>query len=188
MIFIEYINAQKNQKKREEKPEAKEKAPAAAKAKAKKEAAARAKAEKEAAEKAQAETAARAKAEKEAAEEVVEEAKELPNCKYPPFTHVRLVEMGLSDDEAIEFVNELIPQLEEQVPRMENAINSADFQQVERLTHGIKGSTTNLGTGGISDLLAEFNTYLKSGTDTDIIKAYHAHFIRSIEELKKQYA
>jgi len=126
-----------------------------------------------------------------APEEVIEEvmqSKALPECKYPPFTHVRLVEMGLSDDEAIEFVNELIPQLEEQVPLIENAINSADFHQIEKLTHGIKGSATNIGTGGVADFLTEFNTYLKSEIDTDIVKAYHAHFIRYIEELKKQYS
>lgn len=117
----------------------------------------------------------------------VEETKELPSCEYPPFTHVRLVEMGLSDDEAIEFVNELIPQLEEQIPLIENAINSADFNQIEKLTHGIKGSATNLGTGGVSDLLVEFNTYLKSEVDADIVKAYHAHFIHYVAELKKQY-
>ena len=120
-------------------------------------------------------------------EEVIED-KELPECKYPPFTHVRLVEMGLSDDEATEFVNELIPQLEEQVPLIEEAISNANFHQVEKLTHGIKGSATNIGTGGVADFLTEFNTYLKSGTDVDIIKAYHAHFIRYIEELKKQYS
>jgi len=119
--------------------------------------------------------------------EEVKETKELPECNYPPFTHVRLVEMGLSDDEAIEFVNELIPQLEEQVPLIESAINSADYHQIEKITHGIKGSATNLGTGGVSDLLAEFNTYIKSGTDADVVKAYHEHFVRYIEELKKQY-
>ena len=119
--------------------------------------------------------------------EEVKETKELPSCEYPPFTHVRLVEMGLSDDEAVEFIHELIPQLEEQIPLIENAINSADFHQIEQLTHGVKGSASNLGTGGISDLSAEFNTYLKSGADVNIVKAYHTHFIRYIEELKKQY-
>jgi len=44
-----------------------------------------------------------------------------------------------------------------------------------------------LGTGGVSDLLVEFNTYLKSEIDADIVKAYQAHFIHYIEELKKQY-
>ena len=115
-------------------------------------------------------------------------AKELPACEYPEFTHVRLVEMGLSDDEAKEFVNELIPQLEEQVPLIEASINDGDFHQIERLTHGIKGSATNIGTGGVSDLLVEFNTYVKSGEDVDILKAYHKHFVTYIEALKEQYS
>lgn len=123
----------------------------------------------------------------EAVEEVIE-TKELPACDYPSFTHVRLVEMGLSDDEATEFVNELIPQLEEQIPLIEEAINSADFHKIERLTHGVKGSATNIGTGGISDLLIEFNTYLKTGEDVDIVKAYYKHYIDYTTALKEQYS
>lgn len=131
------------------------------------------------------------KVEEAEAEETVEEiveTKELPACEYPAFTHVRLVEMGLSDDEATEFVNELIPQLEEQIPLIEEAINSADFHKIERLTHGVKGSATNIGTGGISDLLVEFNTYLKTGEDVDIVKAYYKHYIDYTAALKEQYS
>ena len=40
----------------------------------------------------------------------------LPEANYPQFTHQRLVEMGLSNDEAKAFVQELIPQLEIQIP------------------------------------------------------------------------
>lgn len=117
-----------------------------------------------------------------------EEAKDLPEANYPPFTHVRLVEMGLSDDEAKEFVTELIPQLEEQIPLIEEALNTPDYHQVERLTHSIKGSATNIGTGGISDLLVDYNTYLKEGTDIDIAKAYFEHLKHYTQELKSQYA
>lgn len=117
-----------------------------------------------------------------------EETKELPEANYPPFTHVRLVEMGLSDDEAKEFVTELIPQLEEQIPLIEEALNIPDYHQVERLTHSIKGSATNIGTGGISDLLVDYNTYLKDGTDIDISKAYFEHLKHYTQELKTQYA
>jgi len=116
------------------------------------------------------------------------EAKELPEANYPPFTHVRLVEMGLSDDEAKEFVAELIPQLEEQIPLIEEALNIPDFHQMERLTHSIKGSATNIGTGGISDLLVDCNTYLKEGTDKDIANAYFEHLKHYTQELKTQYA
>jgi hypothetical protein len=96
--------------------------------------------------------------------------------------------MGLSDDEAKEFVNELIPQIEAQYPLIEKAMQESDFHQLERLTHGIKGSASNLGTGGVSDLLTDYNTYLKSGTDIDIAKAYYEHLKHYNDELKAQYA
>ena len=114
--------------------------------------------------------------------------KVLPQCLYPKFTHVRLVEMGLSEDEAKDFVQELIPQLEIQIPLIEEVLEIPDYHQMERLTHSIKGSATNLGTGGISDLLVECNTYLKEGTDFDIATAYFGHLKHYTQELKKQYA
>jgi HPt (histidine-containing phosphotransfer) domain-containing protein len=120
-------------------------------------------------------------------EEEVSSQKELPKCNYPKFTHVRLVDMGLSDDEAKEFVQELIPQLEEQIPLIEEVLISSDFHKMERLTHSIKGSATNLGTGGISDLLVECNTYLKEGTDSDVANVYFEHLKHYTQELKKQY-
>lgn len=120
--------------------------------------------------------------------EVVKETKELPKANYPPFTHMRLVEMGLSEEEAKEFVGELIPQIETQFPLIEKAMLDLDFHQMERLTHGIKGSATNLGTGGVSDLLVEYNTYLKTGTDIDIAQAYFGHLVHYNNELKAQYA
>ena len=119
--------------------------------------------------------------------ETPEKSKELPEANYPPFSHVRLVEMGLSDDEAKEFVTELIPQLEEQIPLIEEALNIPDFHQMERLTHSIKGSATNIGTGGISDLLTDCNTYLKTGTDIDVARAYFEHLKYYTKELKSQY-
>ena len=123
-----------------------------------------------------------------APKEEPKEAKQLPEANYPPFTHARLVEMGLSDDEAKEFVSELIPQLEEQIPLIEEAMNIPDFHQMERLTHSIKGSATNIGTGGVSDLLVTYNTYLKTGTDIDIAKAYLEHLKHYTQELKEQYS
>jgi len=119
--------------------------------------------------------------------EVPKETKKLPEANYPQFTHVRLVEMGLSDDEAKEFVAELIPQIEVEIPLIEAAIQDGDFHKIERLTHGIKGSATNLGTGGVSDLLTDYNTYLKTGTDSDIAQAYLEHLVHYTNELKTQY-
>ncbi|HEY9190953.1 MAG TPA: Hpt domain-containing protein [Sulfurovum sp.] len=120
--------------------------------------------------------------------EALKETKKLPEANYPKFTHSRLVEMGLSDEEAKEFVGELIPQIETHYPLIEKAIQESDFEQLERLTHGIKGSASNLGTGGVSDLLNDYNTYLKTGTDLDVIHAYFAHLKHYNDELKAQYS
>jgi len=117
-----------------------------------------------------------------------EDKKPLPQCNYPQFTHIRLVEMGLSEEEAKEFVQELIPQIEIQIPLIEDVLATPDFHQMERLTHSIKGSATNLGTGGVSDLLVECNTYLKTGTDFDIANAYFGYLKHYTKELRKQYA
>ena len=114
--------------------------------------------------------------------------KKIPHCTYLQFSHQRLIEMGLSDEESREFVQELIPQLEAQIPLIEEVLAIPDFHKMERLTHSIKGSATNLGTGGISDLLVECNTYLKTGTDFDIANAYFGYLKHYTKELKEQYA
>ncbi len=117
-----------------------------------------------------------------------EEEKKLPKCTYPTFSHIRLIEMGLTEEEAKEFVQELIPQLETQITLIEEVLSTSDFNQMERLTHDLKGSTTNLGVGGIADLLVEYNTYLKTGTDVDIVTAYFGYLKHYTQELKEQYS
>jgi len=107
--------------------------------------------------------------------------------KYPQFTHERLIKMGLSEVEVREFIAELIPQIEIQIPLIKDAINLSNFHQVERLTHHIKGSATNIGTGGVADLLVEYNTYIKSGTDIATIESYFQELIHYTNELKEQY-
>ncbi len=108
--------------------------------------------------------------------------------KYPKFDHSRLLKMGLSEEEAKEFVAELIPQIETQIPLIKEAMATSDFHNMERLTHSIKGSSTTVGTGGVSDLLVDFNTYLKTGTEPAIVEAYLEQLKHYCEELKEQYA
>jgi len=119
--------------------------------------------------------------------EIIEKI-DLPECKYPKFTYSRLLEMGLGEDEAMEFVKELIPQLKTQIPLIKEAMDKEDFHSMERLTHSIKGSSTTVGTGGVSDLLVEFNTYLKSGKELSIAKEYFKNLNRYRDELEKQFA
>jgi len=116
-----------------------------------------------------------------------EEALELPKGEYPLFNYDRLIEMGLSEAEAHEFIQELIPQIGDQIPLIDEAMEIPDFHQMERLTHSIKGSSTTIGTGGVSDLLVDYNTYLKEGKEVRIAKAYQEHLKRYYEKLKKQF-
>ena len=116
-----------------------------------------------------------------------EKSYDLPKCKYPKFSYERLIKMGLSEDEAIEFTKELIPQIKTQIPLIKEAMEKEDFHTMERLTHSIKGSSTTVGSGGISDLLVEYNTYLKTGKDLPIVQAYFKHLTRYSDDLEKQF-
>ena len=118
----------------------------------------------------------------------VTEKIDLPECKYPKFNYSRLVDMGLSKDEAIEFIKELIPQIKTQIPLIKEAMEASDFYTMERLTHSIKGSSTTVGSGGVSDLLVEFNTYLKTGKELPVAEVYIKHLNHYCEELEKEYA
>ncbi len=120
-------------------------------------------------------------------EPIVTKKIDLPEASYPKFNHSRLLDMGLSQEDAKEFVQELIPQIEAQIPLIKEARVISDFQAMEQLTHSIKGSSTTVGTGGVSDLLIDFNTYLKTGTEVIIAEAYLEHLKHYCEELKKQY-
>jgi len=111
----------------------------------------------------------------------------LPEANYPDFNYDRLIEMGLSEEEAQEFIQELIPQIGDQIPLIDEAMKIPDFHKMERLTHSIKGSSTTIGTGGVSDLLVEYNTYLKTGKDLPVAEAYQEHLKHYFEKLKKQF-
>lgn len=112
----------------------------------------------------------------------------LPPVDYGTFDHSRLIGMGLSEEEAVTFVKELIAQTKAEIPRIKEAIEAEDFIQMERLTHTLKGSATNIGSGGIADLLVQYNTYLKTGEEVAVAKAYLNHLQDSLEKLSRQYA
>jgi len=140
---------------------------------------------KEAAKKREAATQERAK---EHAREVAREEVSVPTLpEYPPFDHSRLIEMGLSDTDASDFVKELIEQIETQIPLIEAVITQQNFEEAEKLTHSIKGSATNIGTGGVSDLIVAYNTYLKTEKDIAQIRCYQEALLQQLEKLKAQY-
>ncbi len=116
-------------------------------------------------------------------------SKQLPEANYPRYDHSRMITtLGLSEDDAIEFIGDLITQIDTTIPRIQSAINASDIEELEQQTHSIKGSATNLGTGGVASLLIDFNTYLKTQTDMDIINKYFEHLKHYTQELKIQYS
>ena len=119
-----------------------------------------------------------------AAEAAVAAAPEI----YPDFDNSRLLEMGLSQQDADAFVTELIEQIDDHIPKIEAALAAGEFEKVERLTHSIKGSATNLGTGGVADQLIAFNTYCKTGRDRKTIETYLGSLKANQEKLREKYA
>lgn len=112
----------------------------------------------------------------------------LPQCYYPRFSHSRSVKvLGLSESDAQEFMQDLILQIEEEIPLLKKDVDAGDFHVQEKRTHSLKGSTTNLGTGGIADLLTEYNTYLKTGDNNQVCETYFAFLQKYFSDLKAQY-
>ena len=103
---------------------------------------------------------------------------------YGTFDGSRLVdELGLDITEVDEFIDELKRQIKTALPRIEEAIAQKDFKQVERLTHGLKGAALNVGTGGIVQVLIDYNTYMKENNDLDIIRTYQKLVEEKVKEL-----
>ncbi len=111
----------------------------------------------------------------------------LPEADYSKFDHSRLLEMGLSEDEVRELIAELIAQIETELPLIEKTIDPLDIENMSEHLHYIKGSATNLGSGGISDLLIDFYTYVQKDKEIAIIEAYFKHLKSYYKELKEQY-
>jgi hypothetical protein len=115
--------------------------------------------------------------------------KDLPACKYPVFDHARLIEMGLEEKEALEFVQELILQIDNTIPSIKSLIENANYKELEPVIHGVKGAANNVGVGGVSELLSELHHYLRS-TDTidkDTLNTYYNAIIKYTKSLKNAY-
>ena len=112
---------------------------------------------------------------------------DIPKYNYVPFDHARLVKMGFAEKEAKEFVLELIPQIASQMPPLKEAIEKKDLTIIDNITHDIKGSSGNIGSGGIADLMNDFNNYIKRDDDTEVLQAYYKHVEHYYKELKQQY-
>ena len=119
---------------------------------------------------------------------VVVPKKVFPEAKYKAFDHSRIItDLGLAEEDAKEFIDDLIAQIDSTIPLIQKAVEAKDIKKLEELTHSIKGSATNLGSEGVASLLIDFNTYLKTDEDIEIIQRYFEHLEYYAKELKAQY-
>lgn len=82
---------------------------------------------------------------------------DIPTKVYPKFDNSRAVdEMGLSQEEADGFVLELIKVIEAEVLRIEAALKKNDIKTIEDIVHTLTGTSSTLGSGGISSALISF--------------------------------
>jgi len=108
---------------------------------------------------------------------------------YATFDNTRTMEeFGLSREEANDFILDLITQVEEELVNLEAAVEAHDTKKIEDISHMIKGSATNLGTGGIADVLVDFNTYMKSASEPEVIASHMRNLHRAYDELKTQFS
>lgn len=98
-----------------------------------------------------------------------------------------MVEFGLPKQEADLFIVDLIEQVEAEMPGLEAAVAAHDSKKIEDVSHMIKGSATNLGTGGIADVLIDFNTYMKNADDASVIAKHMRNLQYALSELKLQF-
>lgn len=108
--------------------------------------------------------------------------------EYPLYSNARAVEnLGLSQEEADMFVEELVGQIEGEMPTLQAAVDANDLDRLEKVSHMLKGSATSLGEGGVADVLVDFNTYCKEGNDINVIKTHMSNLQLHLGRLKEQF-
>lgn len=85
------------------------------------------------------------------------------------------------------FIGELIEQFNSELPALEEAVQQKNHARIETISHSLKGSSTSLGTGGVSDVLIDFNTYVKTGNDMRIIEAHLDNLKHYLIDLKRVF-
>lgn len=117
--------------------------------------------------------------------EIIPEATEIV---YPEFDHSRSMEqLGLTEQEAVLFIDELAQQINDEMPKLEAALLTNDMEALEESSHLLKGSAANLGEGGITDALTDFNDACKAGEDATRLSARFAKVKEELYSLSRQY-
>jgi len=111
----------------------------------------------------------------------------IPTKKFDTFDNSRAVdEMGLTQEEADNFVLELVKALESEIPHIEEAILNADMKKLEDTVHTITGSSSTLGSGGVSSALISFYTAVQHRDAYQDLYVHLQNVKYYLAQLKKQ--
>ncbi len=111
----------------------------------------------------------------------------IPTKQHPAYSNARAVEeMGLTQEEADAFVLDLVKAVGAEVPRIEQAILASDYKTVEEIVHTITGSSSTLGSGGVSTALISFYTAVQHRDSLQKLYIHLQNVKYYLDELDKQ--
>jgi len=97
----------------------------------------------------------------------------IPTKVYPKFDSSRAMEeIGLTREEADTFVLELIKVVEAEIVRIEEALRKNDMKTIETIVHTITGSSSTLGSGGITSALISFYAAVQHRDNMQILQIH----------------
>ncbi len=113
----------------------------------------------------------------------------IPTKEHPKYDNSRAVdEMGLTQEEADSFVLDLIKAIDSEIPRIEESISASEYKNVEEIVHTITGTSSTLGSGGISSALISFYTAVQHRDSFQELYIHLQNVKYYLAELKEQYS
>ncbi len=112
---------------------------------------------------------------------------DIPTKQYPLYNNARAVEeMGLSQEEADGFVHDLVKAVGAEIPNIESAILGHDYKRLEEIVHTISGSSSTLGSGGVSSALISFYAAVQHRDDWQKLYVHLQNVKYYLNELHEQ--
>ena len=113
----------------------------------------------------------------------------IPTKVYPKFDNSRAVdEMGLTQEEADAFVFDLIKAIEAEIPKIDKALTNGDYKSLEEIVHMITGTSSTLGSGGISSALISFYAAVQHHDTLQKLFIHQQNVKHYLSSLKEEYA
>jgi len=113
----------------------------------------------------------------------------IPTKQYAPYSNSRAVEeMGLTQEEADLFEKDLVTAIEAEIPKIEKAILASDYKTIEEIVHTITGSSSTLGSGGVSSALISFYAAVQHRDSFKTLYIHLQNLKYYISELKEVHA